>query len=359
MRIEFAQFTRFDQVELAAMAMEVTAGVAGNCLLGDLPIDEEQLLNEMLGNADEFAIETEVQYLREEEFSGRQLAREVFGNRVSEVLEDRKRTLVNGHPFDLEKGSEPSLSRNKIEDISPVYDATFALTLFLLLEDQEVVDISEQDRKEFKLKFGEIFELISAYALSATVEGIVWWTGHSRERKTFLQQLNMLVDIVDYGEVKSENQLEDNQRRVSDGGVDAIGVTTHEGVVQADAICYLLGATYQRDKRRDKIVGEPEITRLRAFFVKVPTVAFQGILSVPYSMTDTEAQDCRNENCLYFPRAVIERNLGIASKKEYEHGTSRYVETLIKEIREKLSFAINDFEILKIDVVHPARGLFH
>lgn len=358
MRIELAQFTRFDQVELAVKAMEIIAGISGNCTLEDLPIDEEQLLNQMLDEAEAFGIETEVENLREEGMAGKQLAREKFGNLVSEILEDRKNRLNDGYPFDLEFGREPGLVRHEIENIAPVYAAAFTLTLFLLLEDQEIVQTSEQDRDEFRMKFGKLFELISAYALLAMVEGIVWWTGYSRSRQCFLSQLNRLANRVGYGEVKSEGKLEANQVHVNDGGVDAIAVSTHKGVVESDVVCYLLGATYQRSARKNKIVGEPGIGRLKGFFDNVPTVAFQGILSVPYSRMDVEAQDCRDQNCVYFPQAVIERNLGIVSTKEYPHGTLTYVNELSVQMREKLSFAVHDLEVVKAGTTHLARELF-
>lgn len=358
MRIEFAQFTRFDQAEIAAKAMEITAGIAGNCMLEDLPIDEEQLLDQMLENAREFGIEAEVEILGGERLSGKQLAREKFGNRVSKILEDRNRILCGGHPFDLVSGYEPGLIRHEVMTNCPVYGAAFALTLFSLLEDQEIIQISERDRIEFRRKFQELFELISAYALSAKVEGVVWWTGHVRERRTFLKQLKRLIRIVGYGVIKSENQLEGNQTNVNDGGVDAIGVSTHEGVVDADAVCFVLGATSQHGARIDKIVGEPEISKLRAFFVHVPTVVFQGILSIPYSGGEPEALDCRSQNCMYFPQAVIERNLGIASTKEYEKSTSPYIRLLDKQMIKKLSLAIDDLEIVRNDINFRAKELF-
>lgn len=359
MRIEFDQFTRFDQAELAAMTMEITAGVVGDCLFSDLPLDEDQLLSEMLEKADEFNIETEVEHYQEEDFAGRQLAREKFGSLVSEILGNRQHVLRSSHPFELELGNEPNLIRHEVGNISPVYFATFALTLFLLLEDQEVIQISERTRKNFRRKFGEIFELVSAYALSAKVEGIVWWTGHSRGRNTFLRQLNELVALVGNGAVRAEDQLGANQVHVMDAGIDAIGVSTHEGLVQADTTCYLLGATYQHRRRRSKIVGQHEINRFKSFFFDEPTVVFQGILSIPYSSTVSEAEDCRDQSCLYFPRASIERNLGIASTKEYRHGTLQYVEKLHVKMRENLSLAVSDLEIARAETTYLARELLN
>ena len=359
MRIEFAQFTRFEQVELAVKAMEIIAGISGNCTLEDLPIDEEQLLDQMLNNAEAFGIETEVEHLDEERFSGKQLAREKFGNRVSAILEDRKDRLNHGYPFDLEFGREPSLVRHKKEDIAPVYAAAFALTLFLLLEDQEIVQTSERDRDQFRVKFGKLFELISAYALLAKVEGIVWWAGYSRGRVSFLEQLDELAGIVGYGDVKSKDQLEANQVHVNDGGVDAIGVSTHKGVVEADAICYLLGATYQRNARTSKIVGRTEIGRFKEFFDNVPDVAFLGILAIPYTEEPVEALNCRDQNCVYYPLTVIERNLGIASTKEYTPNVLQYVKKLGRQMREELSLAIHDLEITDASTTLQARKLFN
>ena len=138
MRIEFGQFTRFDQIELAAMAMKMTAGIVGHCLFNDLSLDEGQLLNEILENPEDFNLENEVEHYREEDFAGRQLTREKFGNRVSEILERRQRLLKLSQLFQLELGNEPTLFRQEVRSISPVYFATFSLTLFLLLEDQEI-----------------------------------------------------------------------------------------------------------------------------------------------------------------------------------------------------------------------------
>ena len=327
-------------------------------MLEDLAIDENELLEQMLDNPEEFDIESEAKYLAEERFSGRKLAREKFGYLVSKVLKDRNRRLRAGHPFNLEIGDEPSLVRHETLTNRPIYGAAFALTLFILLEDQEIIEVSDQDRDMFRHRFGELFELIAAHALSSKVEGIVWWTGKARGRTTFLKQLSRLVRIVGNGAIKSENQLEDNQINVNDGGVDAIGVSTHEGVVGADTICFLLGATYQRNKRKNKIVGSREINRFKEFFVNVPTVAFQGILSIPYSEVNAEAQDCRDQNCVYFPQAVIERNLGIASTKEYVESTLPYVKLLGKQMVKALSLTTNDLEIVKKDITYHARELF-
>ena len=116
------------------------------------------------------------------------------------------------------------------------------------------------------------------------------------------------------GTVREEEELEANQINVNDGGVDAFGLTTHQGNIQPDAECYVLGATLQKDSRKHKIVGPAELGRLRGFFHHGPNVAYTGVLAVPFEGTDAEANNCRDENCVYFPLEAIQTNLGLTSE---------------------------------------------
>ena len=197
-----------------------------------------------------------------------------------------------------------------IQELSPVSMAVFCLVLFELLQDKNVVIAKDSDRKSYSLAFEKIFEIISAYAISADVEGVIWWTGKSRDRVSFLRQLNKVIRKTGYGTLKTVEQLEANQVGVNDGGVDVLALTTLNGNVQPDAMCYLVGATYQKASRRGKIVGPAELERLRGFFLHLPNMTFQGVLSIPYPYVLAEANDCRDQNCRYFPLGTIEKKIG-------------------------------------------------
>ena len=54
---------------------------------------------------------------------------------------------------------------------------------------------------------------------------------------------------------------------------------------------------------------------------------------------------------------MIERNLGIASTKEYKHGTFQYVESLNRNMRDKFLLAAGNFEIEKADTIHSTYEL--
>ena len=61
--------------------------------------------------------------------------------------------------------------------------------------------------------------------------------------------------------------------------------------------------------------GESEITQPRNLIYQTLTIVFQRVLSIPRNETDVEAQCCHEKNLLYFPRAMVERNLVIAALK--------------------------------------------
>ena len=80
----------------------------------------------------------------------------------------------------------------------------------------------------------------------------------------------------------------------------------------------LLRATHQRDNRQHMIAGDLGVSRSKNFFCQKPIIVFQGILPIPCGETDVEARFCREQNRLYFPRAMIAGSLVIAASKEYK-----------------------------------------
>ena len=118
-----------------------------------------------------------------------------------------------------------------------------------------------------------------------------------------------------------------------------------------------LGQPAKTSNEEIRLLGEMQSLDSDVFFINESTVVFQGIFSIPYSATDAEVEDCRDRSCIYFPRAVIERNLGIASTKEYKHGTFQYVESLNRNMRDKFLLAAGNFEIEKADTIHSTHEL--
>lgn len=309
MKIEFAPVTSFKQINEASLILEISAVINGLGVLDDIQPDLPLLLSEIKSAPGAFDLEGELDFLEAEDFAAENLTREKFGRSVASVLDRRAEILGVAYPFELNYADGPMVTLKPAAQINTAGLAVIALSIFLVLQDANLAQISKEDRAKFSRVFEPIFELICCLALAADNEGVVWWNGRSRSKKTFLFQLNRIRNFAGSGLVRQIEQLQANQVGVNDGGVDGFGISTFNGAVGPDAVCAMLGATLQRSARRNKIVGPAELIRLGNFFVNSPTLVFQGILAVPFPRHEAEALDCREQNCRYFPIEVINRNL--------------------------------------------------
>lgn len=309
MKIEFAPVTSFKQINEAALLLEISAVINGLGVIDDIQPDLPLLLDEIKAEPDAFDLAGELDFLEAEDFAAENLTREKFARAVASVLGSRAETLGEAYPFELGYADGPIVTLKPAVEINTAGLAVIALSIFLVLQDSDLAQISKEDRAKFSRTFEPVFELICCLALAADNEGVVWWNGRSRGKKTFLFQLNKIRNFAGSGVVRQIGQLQANQVGVNDGGVDAFGISTFNGVVGPDSVCAMLGATLQRSARRNKIVGPAELVRLGRFFVNPPVLVFQGILAVPFPRHEAEALDCQEQNCRYFPLEVINRNL--------------------------------------------------
>lgn len=335
MKIEFAPVLRFNQVENAATILELSALLDGVGTIDNAQLDLEQLLNEMKSDLPKFGLETEEEFLNEEGFAGAKLAKEKFGQSLMAILDDRSQLLGAAYPYTLEYSDGPVVSAKAASEIGGCGLAWISMSVFNLLEDRELCQISKEDRTGFTAHFEKIFELIAALALAGDCEGVVWWNGASRSRRTFLRQLRHIRNFVGSGRVRGEAELEENQLSVNDGGVDAFAIWTVDGKATPASRCSLLGATLQRTARRQKIVGTPELDRLRSFFNPSPLVTFEGILAIPFDLSESEAQECRNQNCRYFPIEVIYQHLSLLAGRATIPPVQPYRDRLEKNLLSK------------------------
>lgn len=335
MKIEFAPITSFQQCTSAALVLELSAVLGGVGLLEDIQPDLALLLDEIRANPDDFDLEDEAEFLQEEGFAAENLASEKLALRVSNILDERAEIFGSAYPFNFGDGDGVTVNLKPVEQIGPAGLAVIALSLFAVLEDRDLAQISKQDRAKFSKLFEPVFEVVCALALVADNEGVVWWNGRSRSRRTFLRQLNLIRDFVGSGQVRTEDQLQANQVGVNDGGVDAFGIATVQGAVGPDSNCVLLGATLQRSARRNKIVGPAELQRLDDFFFNRPNLTFTGMLAIPFLRSEAEAQDCSAQQCRYLPVDAIYRNLSLLADKQLVPVAQPYVTRLGRQLVSK------------------------
>ncbi|WP_156824315.1 hypothetical protein [Thioalkalivibrio sp. ALE20] len=361
MRIEFSPVTSFDKTQSAARLLEVSAIVNGVAVIDDTQPEDSQLLAEIQEKPELFDLEEEGDVLREEPFAAENLAREKFSASVYAELMARQAELGPAYPFKIDSDNGGSLRPKPLEDLTPSGIAAIATGFFDLLQDQEIAQMSSEDRKSLRRKFAEIFEIIAALALAGDRPGnIVWWNGRHRGSNGLLRQLRKLQAVVGSGKVLEIDELEENQAKVNDGGVDAFVLTTTGGVPGPDAMCELVGATIQEHGRREKIMGPAKIERLKGFFKNRPNVQWSGVLAVPFRQSLPEAQDCRDQHCRYFPLdAVNEKLRCLAEANDIQ--TRRFYfcrlhrELLVRVIRcaNLLNLRINGLEVRVSEMMGP------
>ena len=316
MKIEFSPIVSFNQINIAASIMEMSAMANGTGLVDDFSLDEDELLSEMKADPAAFQLEGSEVFLKEEEFAAKALAKEIFVSRLSELVLNKEIFFDVAYPFECSGPNPLTLTLKKQEERHPVGMAIIALSLFCLWQEQNISQVTTVDRREFTKLFAPLFELISTYALAGDVNCAIWWTGKSRSREAFSRKLNSIIEFVGSGTLKNAKEMEENQLNVNDGGIDGISISTVDGKVQADAVCTILGATIQHTPRRNKIVGNDAKNRVKEFFKQKPNLIFNGLLAVPFPESISEAQDCKTADCRYMPLETIEALLVKAALAE-------------------------------------------
>lgn len=351
MKIEFTPIGSFDQLDCAASILELSAMVNGSGLIGDVQLDEEQLLAELKASPSTFQLEGEESFLEDEPFSAMALAKEIFEAKLSNYVLDREIFFDKAYPFECEGPNPLSLNLKQPDDRHPVGMAIVALSMFRLLQDQNVCQITKDDKTQFTKLFAPLFEVISTYALAGDRLSAVWWTGKSRGQRSFLRKLSRVIAFAGSGELRSKDELEPNQIGVNDGGVDGISISSNDGNIHADSICTLLGATIQQSNRRNKIVGNDALNRLKEFFKTRPNLVFNGLLAVPFPRSDSEAADCKSADCRYMPLETIESHLKDAATgnvpdalRSYRKRLDRNLAANVREICETLTLNITGQE---------------
>lgn len=253
-----------------------------------------------------------------------QLAKEEMLADVRVVLRERSAAMGVHFPFWIPNESGKVLIRKDFSEIDGSGAAYLWQVLFDLMEsDNNYVQLSEADEKDFRSRFHKVFELISCYALAGRSEQHVWYVGKSRSTAKFLDLLRRMARTVGSGSVKKLEDLDDHQRHVNEAGVDGAALTLLDGQVGKDAELVILQSTVQRTQRRNKVVGAGEILRFKEFFIKKPRVAVHGALAIPFESEPIDEAHCAEANCIYLPRREILKYLGREPSGRQRRGTRK------------------------------------
>ena len=310
LKISLEPILSVEHVSEAASMAEITAAFDITVAFSDIPIDDEPFRSSYIDALIKDGIDDETlkDYKEEPSFSLGE-AKETFESVLIAELERRSDELGSAYPFRIGTAGNIILERKNSIRLAPVSIAYLFFRAFKLTQVVEAylsfLSRTLDGMAEFRKTFTRIFEITACYALAAKTEGAVWMSGQHRGSTAFLEFLNDVTEFIGDGDVKTHDQLGENQQKVNDGGIDGIGFDTRQGVLTADVNGFMLGATIQKSSRSKKIIGNDEIQRVLRFFVTPPAIPFQGVMAIPFAQTLAEKQNCSDRRCIYLPEAEI------------------------------------------------------
>lgn len=303
MKLEFQPISSVVDVEIWHPIVELITLFNGSCAIDDLDWDEDELLRSLVESEED--PHTRADYAGEPA-TGIQIAKDRFLSDLAELMEARQDELRDASPFVVVNDGEVLLGRKPLAEASEAALAYSWLTLFWVISSQtDYLIIRKEDRDAFLRLFANVFEWICCLVVKSRHDARVWYLGDSRDVREFLRRLINVVEVIGNGSTKTYEQLERNQTGANDAGVDVVAIQTRDDAVHTDSTAYLVGVTIQKSSRRNKIIGIDQVHRFTNYFQRGPTLAYQGMLAIPFEGSEAEAQDCRDRNCLYLTKPQI------------------------------------------------------
>lgn len=238
-------------------------------------------------------------------------ARTVIRSELRAILDHRSAILGANYPFDRDEESGVALRLRGLSGCTPQMVAYLWLSLFEAIDSDGVsLEISEATTQAIRSEFAKAFEAVVCFAMLGKADGPIWYLGHIRGVHKLLKLFGYICRRVGSGIPKTHAQLNSLQRATNDAGIDVVLVER-----QQDATMFLVGATIQKTNRRQKVIGADSRARFRAFFLQPVRATTQGVMAVPFSYSETDADLCSEKECQYLHLDLIREKLGLSAGK--------------------------------------------
>ncbi|MBX7540488.1 hypothetical protein [Qipengyuania sphaerica] len=339
MKIEVAPVATGEEIRTIAFAIELAAFFNGEVRVDSIEWDIDPLTDWYINS--EVAEEERDAYLEERQ-QAEDEAREATLSRLVSVFKERSKSLGAVYPLELDL--ENGVLLRRVENFACVPQVACYIWLALFRASHsayECLIVDGESRSKIHSHFKNVFELIAAFSAIGQFPGYAWYLGSSRDVKKLLRRLGYVTHRVGSGVVKNIDAMDINQVNDNDGGVDVL--LYRQGQVP---IIHLVGATIQKQQRKNKIMGQREKERFRRFFQNNINLPLQGILAIPFEKSEVDALNCAEEDCLYFHAENIIDSLGMVSS--YEPAKYRH---LGLQLRDKTIGGLRDLSLDEADVI--------
>ena len=298
-------------------AWELAAFFMGEASPKDLPIDEDLDLNWYI--SERVAEEDKGSYAEEVNFANTEMM-ESFEKELLKLALERSEALGDCYPLGISNNNQ--LVRRNDTSLNTV-GASYLLLQFFRghaagtieidgIDDAEVA----QKKAKFESLFRKVFEYIAGYTVSGGRKGVPHMTSHCRSSQRLQKLLTHICKKIGAGAVKPYNIWNARQLAANDGGIDCLIHAGGPGT-PGDAEIILVGATVQKNKIDEKIVGPEKINFFTNFFSTQPA-AFRGALVRAQDENEITKYKCIEKNCLIYTYENVWRLMGKRYSGDYQ-----------------------------------------
>ena len=345
MELRFSPISSIEDPELLLSVLELFAFARGEALFSDLDIDFDTILQDAEADPAKYHLDDECELLRDEPVAARQLIEEQAMGRVFRLVEEREEKYGGNYAFERMAGKPTTLRLKSVDSISGAAFATAWLSFFHALDADELLDMTTAEKRDARMCYAKVFELVALMAATLIGPAVGWWTGRSWTQDAKLENFQRLCDLVEYGTVKTPEQWEKSERQANDAGADGFLITTVGGKISSASVCIALGATVQRNQRQKKKIGKDERDRLLAFFLHRPTIALIGAAADPYAPEPALKEDYARANCLYLHGQVLWDLLSLYGQVAAKGPHSEMNQKIESALKEEMKAALDGGQV--------------
>ena len=320
-------------------AWELAAFFLGEASVSTLLLDEDEARTHYIEN---FVNEAEkIDYSAEPHLADAEMM-EVFENALIDQVCSRISELGDHYPFVLDSGNH--LVRKSIQGIDSVGYCYLALQFFRGLAGSTIEidgedDVQVKKKKDaFDAQFRSVFEFIAGYAVSGDQNGAAYLLSDCRSAKKLEKKLGSVCRRIGSGSVTPIELWNLRQQAANDGGVDCMVHIGGPGV-PGHAKIALIGATVQKARIDEKIIGPEKRDFFRSFFSNQPA-AFHGVL-VRVQDEDALTRDkCIQKDCLLYTYDQIWRSMGKRQGGAHQVSTLVRLDAKVRRLLDAFSDAV-------------------
>lgn len=295
-------------IESIFQIIEIYTFFAGDCYIGDLPVDTQTCTDWYIDNcvdiSDREKYRDEFQHAEDE-------MQEYFHGRILDVFQSRCSQFGQHYKF---KFDNSTLSADQ-KDLTkcPIMAGMVLLIFMRQYHAGRIIIYGDHDSKKgaarqfFTQKFSRLFEYIVTLSLFGFTGGPSYSTSYCRSAAQLHELLTRICKETNLGEVSGLSNWSPIQLDANDGGVDALTIRNFSKG-RGEQEIYLVSTTIQQSDIKQKIIGGDRRLEFSKFY-KIKPGSFSSILARPFDHDFNTEIKCTEMDSIFHSFESIKTHL--------------------------------------------------